>query len=155
MHDHYPTPRSAQRGIAMVEVALMMPFLLFLLLATAEVARLISQYNILTKSVRDACRYAASNAAVGSTGIVSITPQLSSTVGNLVATGSAGSGGTALLPGLSAANVTVTDAGNGFVSVSATYTYQPMVGSTLPTFGFGAPISLALNFSAAAVMRAL
>ena len=147
--------RRKQRGIATVELAIALPLLLFMMLATAEFGRIISQYDTLTKSVRDACRYAASNAGVGSTGIVSITPQLTSAVQNLVATGIANTGGSPLLPGLSPSNVTVSDAGNGFVSVSAAYTYQPMIGVTLPSFGFGAPISLAFTLRAAAVMRAL
>jgi Flp pilus assembly protein TadG len=144
-----------QRGTATVEFAIALPVLLFLMLATAEFGRILSQYNMLTKSVRDACRYAASNAAPGTAGIVSITPQLQTAVGNLVVTGNAAGTGSALLPGLVVGNVTLSDAGNGFVSVSAAYTYQPMIGATLPTFGFGSPISLALPLNAAVIMRAL
>jgi len=146
-----------QRGIAMIEFAITLPVLLFLLLATAEIARAISQYNTLTKAVRDGARYAASQAAgaSGSTGLILITPQMQTAVANLVATGNSAGSGAALLPGLSAANVTVADAGNGYVSITASYSYRPMIGSTLPTFGLGQPISLAMTFNAAAVMRAL
>ncbi len=52
-------------------------------------------------------------------------------------------------------NVTVTDAGNGFISVAASYTYTPMLGATLPTFGFGAPLNLSRALPATVVMRAL
>lgn len=147
--------KKEQRGLATVEFAITLPLLLLLMLATAEFGRLISQYNTLTKAVRDGARYAASTSALGSTGLVSITPQIQSAVGNLVATGNINGSGTALLPGLAAAGVTVSDAGNGYVSVSASYTYEPMIGTTLPTFGRGSPISLSFTLHAAAVMRAL
>lgn len=145
-----------QRGTAMVEFAIALPILLFMLFATAEFGLMISDYNTLTKSVQDGARYAASTASGGggSTGIVDITPAIQSAVQNLVVSGSTG-GGTALLPGLTASDVTVTDAGNGYVSVTATYAYQPMMGATLPTFGFGPPIGLTLTFNAASVMPAL
>lgn len=149
------SPTKTQRGLAMVEFAVSLPLLLLLLLATAEFGRLISQYDTLTKAVRDGARYAASTAALGSTGLVYITPQIQTAVGNLVATGNVDGSGSALLPGLVASNVTVSDAGNGYVSVSAAYTYEPMLGATLPTFGFGAPISLSFTLNAGAVMRAL
>lgn len=148
-------PGRMQRGLAMVEFAITLPLLLILMLGTAELGRLISQYDTLTKAVRDGARYAASTAAMGSTGIVYVTPQIQAAVANLVATGNVNGTGTALLPGLAATNVIVSDAGNGFVSVSATYTYEPMLGATLPTFGLGNPISLAFTLDAAAIMRAL
>lgn len=144
-----------QRGTATVEFAIVLPLLLVLMFATAELGRLISQYNTLTQSVRDAVRYAAAAAAADSTGLVLITPQLQSAVGNLVATGTVDGSGSPLLPGLSASAVTVTNAGNGYVSVSVSYTYQPMLGSALPMFGLGSSISLAVPLTAAAIMRAL
>ena len=144
-----------ERGTAMIEFAIALPVLLLLLFATAELGRMIGQYNTLTKAVRNGVRYAASTASGGTFGLVNITPAVRSAVANLVATGSATGTGTPLLPGLSAANVTVTDAGGGYVSVSASYTYQPMMGATLPTFGLGNPISLAVTMNTAAVMPAL
>lgn len=155
MSAHLTTLRSRHRGTAMVEFAIALPVLLVLMLFTAELGRLISQYDTLTKAVRDGARYAASAAATGSTGIVSITPQIQTQVANLVATGNINGSGTALLPGLSASNVTVSDAGNGFVSVSAAYTYQPMLGPTPPTFGLGSVMSFNLTLNAASTMRAL
>jgi Flp pilus assembly protein TadG len=143
-----------ERGLAIVEFTITLPLLLLLMLATAEFGRLLSQYNTLGKSVRDAVRYLAGKAALGTTRIVSITPQLTTEATNLVVTGQI-SGGSALLPGLTASAVTVADAGNGYVSVSATYTYQPMRGASLPTFGLGAPVSLTFPLRATVLMRAL
>lgn len=150
-----PQPLGAQRGTAMIEFAIGLPVLLFLLLATAEVGRLMSQYNTLTKAVRDGVRYAASKASLGTTGIITVTPAIQAAVANLVVTGSTTGTGTSLLPGFSTSNVTVTDAGSGYVSVSASYTYSPMVGSSLPTFGLGAPINLAVTLNSAQVMPGL
>jgi Flp pilus assembly protein TadG len=144
-----------QEGLAVVEFAVTLPVLLLLMLATAEFGRMLSQYDALTKAVRDSCRYVASKAAVGTTSVVSITAQLQSQAGNLVAYGNINGTGTALLPGLAPSKVTVADAGGGYVSVSATYTYSPMIGNTLPTFGLGNPISLSLSLSTAVTMRAL
>jgi Flp pilus assembly protein TadG len=139
----------------MVEVAIALPLLLLLLLATAEFGRIISQYNTLTKSTRDACRYVASNAAVGTTRIVNITAQLQTAASNLLVTGNVNGTGSPILPGLAASSVTLRDAGNGYVSISVSYTYQPMIGSSLPTFGLGSPVSLAFPLNSAVVMRAL
>jgi len=39
--------------------------------------------------------------------------------------------------------------------VSAVYNFTPLLGPELPTFGVGAPISLAIPMRAAVVMRVL
>jgi Flp pilus assembly protein TadG len=149
-------PRTG-RGLATIEFAICTPVLFFLMLATAEVGRLLFQYNTLTKSVRDGARFAVIDAAVagGTTRIVNITPQVRNQTRNLVVSGNTAGTGTPLLPGLTVNNVTVTAAGNGFVSVAATYTYIPMLGATLPTFGFRAPINMSRQLQATVVMRAL
>lgn len=46
-----------QKGVAIVEFALVLPFLLLLTFITTEYGRAIWQYNTVTKSVRDAARY--------------------------------------------------------------------------------------------------
>ena len=81
-----PLVRPGQRGTAIIEFAIALPLLLFLLLATAETGRLLSQYDTLNKAVRDAARYLATNALGGTTGVVSITPQLQTATANLVVT---------------------------------------------------------------------
>lgn len=144
-----------QRGVATIEFAICAPVLFLLMLATAEFGRVMFQYNTLVKAVRDGARYAASNAAVGNTRVVNITTARRNETRNLVVTGNIGGTGTPLLPGLTVNNVTVTDVGSGFIQVAASYTYIPMIGSTLPTFGFGAPINLARTMPATVVMRAL
>lgn len=46
-----------QAGVALIEFALILPFLLLLSITAVELGRAVWQYDILTKSVRDAARY--------------------------------------------------------------------------------------------------
>ena len=89
-----------QRGIATIEFAICAPILLLLMLATAEVGRMLIQYNTLNKAVRDGARYAVREAADGSTGTVAITNTVRTNTQNLVVTGTMAGTGTPLLPGL-------------------------------------------------------
>ncbi len=50
-------PSSLQRGVALVEFALILPLLILLALIATEFGRALYQYNTLAKSVRDAARY--------------------------------------------------------------------------------------------------
>jgi Flp pilus assembly protein TadG len=144
-----------QRGVATIEFAICAPVLLLLMLATAEVGRMLIQANTLSKAVRDGARYTARDAANGSTGTVLITNTVRTNTQNLVVTGTMTGTGTPLLPGLTVANVTVTNAGAGFIAVSATYTYQPLLGAALPTFGPSGAITTSVPLTATVVMRAL
>ena len=49
--------KKRQKGVAIVEFALILPFLLLLTFITTEFGRAVWEYNTLTKSVRDAARY--------------------------------------------------------------------------------------------------
>lgn len=144
-----------QRGAAIIEFAIALPVLLILMFATAEVGRLLSQYNTLTKSVRDSARYVASKASGGTTRVISITAQVRTAATNLAVTGNIAGGGSALLPGLAAGNITIADAGGGYVSVSAAYTYVPLMGSTFPRFGRGGALSFAIPLTSVVLMRVL
>ena len=152
---HRPAPTRAQRGVATIEFAICVPVLLLLMLSTAEIGRLLFQYNTLAKAVRDGARYAVNNAASDGTRRVNLSAQRINETINLVRTGNIAGTGTRLLPGTPVA-VTVTPNNlTGFVTVSATYAYVPMLGS-IPTFGFGnGPINLSMNLPATVVMRAL
>lgn len=46
-----------QKGVAIIEFALILPFLLILTFITVEFGRALYEYNIVVKSVRDAARY--------------------------------------------------------------------------------------------------
>ena len=49
--------KNRQKGVAIIEFALILPFLLLLTFFTTEFGRAIWEYNTLTKSVRDGARY--------------------------------------------------------------------------------------------------
>lgn len=49
--------KGRQKGVALIEFALILPMLLLLSFITVEFGRAIWQYNTLTKSVREAARY--------------------------------------------------------------------------------------------------
>ena len=117
---------------------------------------MLSQYDTLNKAVRDGARYLAANAlaAGGTTGVVTITPALTTATKNLVMKGNTAGSGNAVLPNLSAGNITVTNLGNGYVSVSAAYAYVPMLGANFPTFGHGS-VNTAVTLNATTVMRPL
>jgi Flp pilus assembly protein TadG len=142
-----------QRGLAAVEFALVLPLLLVVLLATAELGRMLSQYDTLNKSVRDGARYLASVALQA--GVMTVTAAEQTATQNLVVTGNVNGSGTALLPGLVAGNVTVSGSASGYVTVTASYTYQPMVAASLPMFGLRAPVAVNIPLNATVVMRAL
>jgi Flp pilus assembly protein TadG len=142
-----------QRGIAAVEFAIALPVLLILLIATAELGRMLSQYDTLNKSVRDGARYLASNALQA--GVMTVTAAEQTATRNLVVTGNVNGTGTALLPGLTASNVTASGSTSGYVTVSASYTYQPILTASLPMFGYHSSVSLDIPLTATVVMRAL
>jgi Flp pilus assembly protein TadG len=121
-----------QRGVAVIELALVLPTLLVMTFLVTELGRAIMQYNVLTKSVRDGARYLSTQ--LPGQGITSAR--------NLVVYGNTAGTGTALAPGLTSSNVpdptwqlvgalpqinTVTLRVQG-------YAFQPMVGSV---FGVG------------------
>ena len=86
-----------QKGVAIVEFALILPFLLLMTFITTEFGRAIWQYNTLTKAVRDSARYLSAQTPGDPT---AITKARNLTVfGNLSGTGSP------LAIGLSTANV--------------------------------------------------
>jgi hypothetical protein len=49
--------RNRQKGVALIEFALVLPFMLVLTFIVTEYSRALYQYNTLTKSVRDASRF--------------------------------------------------------------------------------------------------
>lgn len=51
------TMKTRQGGVALVELALIIPFLLLLTFITTEFGRAMYEYNAVTKSARDAVRY--------------------------------------------------------------------------------------------------
>ena len=146
---------SRRKGIAMVEFVIVLPICLLLMMVTAEFGRAFMQYNTLTKSIRFAVRYVASNALPGQTGVVTINGAVQTETQNLVVYGNTLGTGSVILPGLTTGAVTVADAGGGNVSISVTYPYAPIF-ALLPGFIYGGDISTTgISLQAAVTMRAL
>lgn len=120
-----------QRGAALVEFALILPFLLILVALTTELGRAIHYYGTLTKSVREAARYLSVRAP--NTYVVQAR--------NIIVYGNPGGTGTAQVPGLSAANVpaptyTFTGSYPAINTVTVTvqgYQFVPMLGNVFGT----------------------
>lgn len=148
--------RRAARGTATIEAAITIPLLLLLVFATVELGRAFVQYTILANAVRNAARHVAGEALLGATQTVFISTNLLTEARNLVVYGNEAGTGTPRLPGLVPGQITVSDAGENNVLVTATYPYQPLFGATLPTLSTSAgPIVTAFNMNIAVTMRAL
>jgi len=143
------------RGVAIVEMIVVLPLMLFMIFATAEFGRAFMQYNTLTKSVRDSARFVAEYAMLGQTQTINIDPILESRTQNLVVYGSVAAGALQpLLPGLTPGNVTVAAVSGDDISVTAVYAYQP-ISPFINRFGIGGDSSALFTLRAQATMRAL
>ena len=123
-----------ERGLAMVEFVVGAPILFLFLLAICEFGNAFVQYSTLEDTVRNADRYLASNALLGSTGVVRLWPRLTRETRNLVVYGNTIGFGTPVLRGLAWWQVNIgVDAANN-VSVSVDYPYHSIIGGRLPFF---------------------
>jgi Flp pilus assembly protein TadG len=144
-----------QRGAAMVETTIVAPLLLFLVLLTAEVTNAFVDHNTLSKATRNGARYLAANAALGTTGIVVLRPEVLTATRNLVVYGNVAGSGNAVLDGLTTANVQILDLGGNNVQLTTSYAYSGLLGGTLPNFGYGSDTGLVMNLQATVSMRTL
>jgi Flp pilus assembly protein TadG len=124
-----------QHGVALVEFALILPFLLLLTFIATEFGRAMYDYDVLTKSARDAARY--------------LSMQLPGThfteAKNLAVYGNLDASGSPILPGLTTAQVsdpTWQNAGSlpviNTVRVTISgYTFQPMFSGAFGATFFG------------------
>jgi len=149
--------KQGQKGLAVVEFAIILPVLVLAALAVVGRGRGLYQYNTLNKSVHDGARF-LSDVAIGSLGTIDITLHESDTQ-NLVVYGDVDGGTAPLLPGLSTGDVTVstiavTLPGGGIITnhieVSADYTFVPLF-PALSALGY----SMVPTMRASAVERAL
>ena len=147
------TPLIRQRGLTIVEAAITLPFLLFVMLAATEFTNAFVQHMSLTKAVRDGARWAAEETN-DNTGF-NLDGDLKDEVRNIVVYGNRTGAGTPGINGLTVNDVTVTDVGGNNIEVSVNYPYSGILGSVLPTFGYGSNVSLLFNMNATVTMRAL
>jgi Flp pilus assembly protein TadG len=123
--------KSTQNGSALVEFALILPFLLLLAFMTVELARAVGRYNSTVKVVRDSVRY-LSTQTPGSHALEAR---------NLIVYGNTAGTGSLLDPNLTAANVAAPvwqTAGSAplinTVTVRVTgYRFQPLSASVFGT----------------------
>ena len=151
----FPKTQHRQRGAILAETAVVLPLIIFLVVLTAEVTNAFVDHNTLTKAVRNGARHVASNAVLGTTGVVLLQPQLITEAQNLVVYGNVSGGGTAIISGLAIGDVQVQDLGGDNIAVTASHNYSGILGPILPSFGFGADSSLTHTLSATVTMRAL
>lgn len=139
----------------MVETAICLPLLMFVMLAASEFTFAFVQHTTLTKAARDGARYVAEEAIDGSL-TMNLTPALIDEVRRLVVYGDRnGTSGTPLVENLTVNDVSVIDAGGNNIEVRVNYAYTGILGSVLPAFGYANDISLLFNMTASVTMRAL
>ena len=151
----YEMIQHKQKGLAAVEFVITLPVLLLVMMATAELGRAFYQYNTLEKSVRDATRYLSANAINDGTKLIDISEYIDD-VKNLVVYGDRNGNGAPILPSLVTDDVDVVEVASTHVQVSVNYAYQSMLGTSIPTFGFGSGnIDSTITFSSSSIMRGL
>ncbi|HJR27708.1 MAG TPA: TadE/TadG family type IV pilus assembly protein [Pseudomonas sp.] len=148
-----------QQGLALVEFTLVLPLLLLLLLSLGEFGRMLYQYNVLLQASRDADRYVAGKAWNSTLGAVTLSSTLLTETKNVAVYGVPSQTGSAVVSGLTTANVAVAAVGSDHVRVTITYNFCPVIGSgncggAIPGF-FGSQIALSIPLVATTVMRAL
>ena len=138
-----------QQGLAAVEFAIVLPVMLFLMLATAEFGRVFYHYNTLSKAVQTGARY-ASKPLLNTSELTNLDVNFVKNIRRFVVYGNEDGVGEAVLEGLTAtsANVTVSSSvTDNTITIEATYNYSFSVLSDLPFIGFVLP-NLTLKASA-------
>lgn len=139
-----------ERGLQLVEAAIVIPIFLILFAATAEFGRFFYEYTTLAKAARNGARYLTTHF---------VTTDEITAAQNMVVYGSTTATGTPILPGLEPGHVTVTPAGgSGNIPATVTimiegYTYDPIFDLGLLTRTEG--LSLAIDVSPSVTMRYL
>jgi len=130
-----------QQGIAALEFAIVVPVMLFLMLATAEFGRVFYHYNTLTKAVQTGARY-ASKPLLTTNELTNIDAGFKQRIQNFVVYGNESGSGAAVLEGFTAsdANVSISsNATNKTITIEAQYDYSFAVLGDFPLFGFTLP----------------
>lgn len=148
--------RLRQGGIAAVEFALILPFLAMLMLATAELGRLLYQYTSLTKATQDGARYVASRAYHGTTGVIVLTAAIKSNASNLVVCGYISCRGRdSHVRNLNTSHVSVTSPSDDHIMVTAEFVYQPMISDGLFMPNGRPAVDIQIPLRTTVLMRAL
>ena len=128
-----------QKGLAIVEFAVVLPFLILVLTIAGDMGYLLYQQNILLKSIETGGRYISVNSTSG-TGFVDITAQNTLNTQNIIIFGNIAGTGDSVIADLTPLNINVTctygtkdghcirNFGITPITVQATYDYVPVFG---------------------------
>jgi len=128
-----------QKGLAIVEFAVVLPFLLLTLAIVGEIGYVMYQQNLLSKSVETGGRYVSVSSTSGS-GFVDVSAQDIQNTRNMVVYGNIAGVGTPLIADLDPLEINVTctyGTRNGHciknfnltpITVQVNYTYNPVLG---------------------------
>ncbi|WNC73322.1 TadE/TadG family type IV pilus assembly protein [Thalassotalea psychrophila] len=169
------TTPNRQKGLAAIELTLILPILLFLVFVIVEFSRLLYQYNTLNQVVRDTSRYLINNArpisnniyinddiALNANAILtggdfngshSILPSLSNS-GAVLDTTTAGKNITYRIDDVYSFNILVNDT-TEYITVSVTYFWEPIYSDLLPSFVTSKSFNLNFPLTVHYSMRAL
>lgn len=143
-----------QQGLALLEFLLTAPVLLLVVFAVSELSWAFHQYHTMTRATQDGARHVASNAMVGSVGVIFLDNSLIREASNLVVYGNTLGAGEPLLPGWTASDIAVSSPDPSHVRVQARYNYTPIIGQ-IPAFYGGEPFNVAFVMNGTVQMRAL
>lgn len=121
------TFRRDERGVQLVELAVVLPLFLMLFAATAEFGRYFYEYTTVAKASRVAARFLVT---------AKVSAANDTTAKNLVVYGNTAGTGTPILYGLSTANVQITRQG-GVASIPETVTVSIVDYKHTPVFDLG------------------
>ena len=147
--------RSHCQGLVMVEVTIMLPLMLVLFMATAELGRALYTYNTLTKRVHDGARYLSQNSLRGNLQDVELDQDEIDKLKSLIVYGNTSGSGSTSVEGFSVSNITVTPWDTLYFKVDINYTYRPMFGSRLSLFGLGNDINITIPLNTSVIMRGI
>jgi Flp pilus assembly protein TadG len=145
-----------ERGTQMVEFALLLPFLILLFASAIEMGRMFYTYTSLAKTTKIGARYLSTKSLSSGSYVTAD----SDAAKNLVVCGRTAScsGQTPVALNLAPGNIAITPPGSGtgtrYVTVTITYSYQPLVFNLSHLTGSTAP-SLQFTFTPSTTMRYL
>ena len=145
--------RLKSSGLAIVEFTIMLPLMLFLLLATAEVGRFIYTYNALTKNAEVGARFLSRHAMDGLQ-TIQLSPAKLDELKNLVVYGDIDGGTSSSVDYLTINDVDVAVSDGVFLQINISLSYQPIFGNTLSIPGMG-DLDLSIPMNTGIKMRAI
>ncbi|NRB38771.1 MAG: pilus assembly protein [Pseudomonadales bacterium] len=148
---------SRQKGLAIVELTILLPILLLLFMATAELGRLIYTYNTLTKQLEHGARFLSQKNYQGIAGDADNVAALKAMIvyGHVDINNAASAEPIVVGMTVDDIDVNMVAGENLYFKVDINYTYRPIFADSIATFGLGDPINIALPLNSSVVMRVI